>query len=269
VPGATVHRGEALYRVDNTPVLLLFGALPAYRTLSTGLEGDDVKQFEENLYALGYRGFTVDDEFSASTATAVKKWQKKLGLAETGTVELGRVLYATGPVRIDTLTATLGSALQPDKEILEYTGTIRVVTVELEVSDARLAKAGAAVRLTLPDGKVVGGKIAKVVTVIKPAVGNNPASTKIQVTATADDDQALAALDRATVTVGFTASQRENVLTVPVAALLALAEGGYGVQVVDGANTRIVAVQTGLFAGGRVEVTGEGLAEGMTVGMPS
>jgi hypothetical protein len=59
------------------------------------------------------------------------------------------------------------------------------------------------------------------------------------------------------------------VLTVPVAALLALAEGGYGVQVVGGGTTRIVAVQTGLFAGGRVEVTGDGLAEGQTVGVPS
>jgi multidrug efflux system membrane fusion protein len=65
------------------------------------------------------------------------------------------------------------------------------------------------------------------------------------------------------------AGEREDVLTVPVAALLALREGGYGVEVVEGTSTRIVAVDTGLFAGGRVEVTGEGLTEGMTVGMPS
>jgi hypothetical protein len=56
---------------------------------------------------------------------------------------------------------------------------------------------------------------------------------------------------------------------VPVAALLALREGGYGVQIVEGSTTRIVAVKTGLFSGGRVEVSGDGLAEGMTVGMPS
>jgi peptidoglycan hydrolase-like protein with peptidoglycan-binding domain len=269
VPGATVRRGDPLFRVDNTPVLLLYGALPAYRALATGDKGEDVKQFEENLYALGYRGFTVDTEYSASTAAAVKKWQKKLGLTGTGTIELGRVVYASGPVRVDSLTATLGSGLQPDKEVLQYTGTTRVVTVDLDVSDGRLAKTGAAVRLTLPGGEAVPGKIAKVVTVIKPAQGNNPASTKIEVTAAADDEQALAGLDQATITVGFTAAQREHVLTVPVAALLALAEGGYGVQVVDGANSRLVAVTTGLFAGGRVEVTGEGLTEGTTVGMPS
>ena len=79
----------------------------------------------------------------------------------------------------------------------------------------------------------------------------------------------LAGLDQATVQVDFTASKRENVLTVPVAALLALSEGGYGVQVVEGGKTRIIAVETGLFADGRVEVSGDGLREGMTVGMPS
>jgi hypothetical protein len=38
---------------------------------------------------------------------------------------------------------------------------------------------------------------------------------------------------------------------------------------VDATTTRIVAVKTGLFASGRVEVSGDGLTEGMTVGMPS
>jgi multidrug efflux pump subunit AcrA (membrane-fusion protein) len=71
------------------------------------------------------------------------------------------------------------------------------------------------------------------------------------------------------VTASFIASERKNVLTVPVAALLALAEGGYGVQVVDGATTRIVTVETGLFADGKVEITGGGLTPGTTVGMPS
>jgi len=59
------------------------------------------------------------------------------------------------------------------------------------------------------------------------------------------------------------------VLTVPVAALLALAEGGYGLEVVDGGRSSITAVETGLFADGRVEVSGSGIAAGTTVGVPS
>jgi multidrug efflux system membrane fusion protein len=54
-----------------------------------------------------------------------------------------------------------------------------------------------------------------------------------------------------------------------VSALLALAEGGYGLQLVEGGGTRYIAVQTGLFADGRVEVSGSGLTAGMRVGVPS
>jgi peptidoglycan hydrolase-like protein with peptidoglycan-binding domain len=268
-PGSIVKRGEALYRVDNTPVVLLYGSLPAYRALSPGTEGADVKQFEQNLYELGYRGFTVDEKYSDKTVSAVKKWQKALGLPQTGTVDLGRVVYAAGQVRVGTLKAVVGDALGPETGLFTYTATARVVTVELAVSDARLAHVGAAVGLTLPNGKTSAGKITKTQTVIKPAEGNNAATTKLEVFVSVDDESTLAGLDQASVDVALTASQRENVLTVPVAALLALAEGGYGVQVVDGGTTRIVAVQTGLFAGGRVEVTGGGLTEGQTVGMPA
>ncbi|GAB3139706.1 peptidoglycan-binding protein [Micromonospora sonneratiae] len=267
--GATLSRGQVLYRVDDTPVVLLYGTMPAYRTLSTGAQGTDVKQFEKNLHALGYRGFTVDETYSASTASAVRKWQGDLGLPKTGTVEPGRISYATGAVRVDSLTAAVGDAGQPGTAVLAYTGTTQVVTVELEVSDQRLARKGAEVEVVLPDGRATSGKITRILTTIKPAEGQNATKTTLLVTVSVDDQQVLATLAQATVTVGFTAAQRENVLTVPVAALLALAEGGYGLQVVEESATRIVTVQTGLFAGGRVEVSGPGLTEGMTVGMPA
>jgi peptidoglycan hydrolase-like protein with peptidoglycan-binding domain len=267
--GATIRRGQAVYRVDDTPVVLLYGSLPAYRRLAPGVEGADVKQFERNLRALGYTGFTVDDEYSDATAEAVKEWQDDLGLEETGRVEPGRIVYAPGPVRVDTRKASVGG--QAQGEVLTYTGTARVVTVELDVNDQRMARDGAAVSITLPDGKAVAGKIAATETVVDTEGEGAQAepTTKLEVTITVNDEKALAGLDQASVEVSFTASERKDVLTVPVAALLALAEGGYGVQIVEGDRTRIVAVQTGLFAAGRVEVSGPDLAEGMTVGMPS
>jgi peptidoglycan hydrolase-like protein with peptidoglycan-binding domain len=265
---AVVKRGQVLYRLDIKPVVLFYGTLPAYRALSSGTEGADVKQFERNLYALGYRGFTVDETYSAATVTAVKKWQKHLGLDQTGTVELGRIVYAAGQVRVDTQKSATGDAVQPGAAILTYTGTSPVIVAKLDVSDKRLTTNSASVEVTLPDGTQVAGKIAAAKTVIVTG-DNGDTETKIQVTVTVDDEKALAGLDQASVKVAFTASKRANVLTVPVAALLALAEGGYGVQVVDGTTTRIVTVQTGLFASGRVEVSGDGLAEGMTVGVPA
>ena len=265
--GATVQRGQALYRVDNTPVVLLYGGLPAYRDLAPGTEGDDVRQFEENLAALGYKGFTVDDEYTASTATAVKAWQGRLGLTKTGVVELGRVVYAAGPVRVDEHKAATGDPA--NGALLTCTGTGPVVTVTLEVADQRLAVVGAAVTVKLPTGKSVSGKVVKVETVITPAQGNAPAGTDLEVTVTPDDAAALEGLYQMTVEVGFTAARKEDVLTVPVSALLALAEGGYGLQVVEGSTSRIVAVELGMFAAGRVEVSGGGVTEGMQVGVPA
>jgi membrane fusion protein, multidrug efflux system len=267
--GAVVQRGQPLYKVDDRSVLLLYGALPAYRELRVGTEGADVRQFETELRALGYTGFSVDDEYTSSTADAVERWQEASGLTETGTVELGRVMYAAGPVRVASVSGSVAGSAQGG--LLNVSGTSRVVTVELDVADQRLAVEGAAVGVELPNGKSVQGTIAAVATVVEPGQGENEAETKIEVTvALGDADQAaISGFDQATVDVTFTASERKNVLTVPVAALLALAEGGYGVQLVEEGGTRIVRVETGLFSGGRVEISGDGITEGMTVGMPS
>lgn len=265
--GATVRRGKALYRIDDDPVVLLYGSLPAYRTLSAGDTGRDVEQFEQNLRALGYRGFTVDRTYSSATASAVRDWQDDLGLAETGTVDPARIVYASGAVRVSSRTAAPGDAVRPGTALLDTSGTGRVATVELDIADQRLARRGAAVRVTLPDGKVVTGRIREIETVVTPAEGQQEATTSLSVTVGFAGNPA--GLDRAAVSVAFTAATRPDVLTVPVAALLALAEGGYGLQLVDGAGTRIVAVETGLFADGRVEVSGGGITAGQTVGVPS
>jgi peptidoglycan hydrolase-like protein with peptidoglycan-binding domain len=269
--GSTVERGQAVYRVDDTPVVLLYGTLPAYRTLAPDTEGADVEQFENNLAALGYRGFTVDTKYTAATVEAVEKWQKSLGLPETGMIEQGRICYAAGPVRVDSQDAAVGAEVAPDVPLLSYTGSARLATVELDVADRRLAVKDAPVTVTLPDGKTTPGTIAGVMTAVVPADGSpgSEPTTTLEVTVTIADQNALAGLDQASVKVAFTASQRENVLTVPVAALLARSEGGYSVEVVTGKTTKIVAVETGLFADGRVEVSGKGLKEGTTVGMPS
>ncbi|MEV0645601.1 peptidoglycan-binding protein [Phytomonospora sp. NPDC050363] len=270
LPGSAVKRGKALCRVDDVPVLLLYGKLPAYRDLVPGVEGDDVEQFEENLAELGYTGLTVDETYSESTATAVRAWQADLGIAETGVVELGRVVFAPGAVRIGTHRLSIGEAVGPGSAVLDYTGMSRVVTVDLDVADERLAKKGDAIEVRLPDGERTEGKIAAVETVVDPGDGADQEDvTKLRVTVSLKDQKALDGFGEAAVKVEFTASERPDVLTVPVAALLALGEGGYGVQVVENGATRIVAVETGLFAGGRVEVSGDGLTEGMTVGMPS
>jgi peptidoglycan hydrolase-like protein with peptidoglycan-binding domain len=269
--GAVVQRGQAVFRRDDLPVPLLFGTLPFYRVLRTGVSGSDVKELEENLAALGYKGFTVDNDFSASTADAVRSWQSDLGLSRTGTVDAGQVVLASGPIRVADLRANVGDPATG--VLLTYTGTTRAVDVALDVSKQDLVKVGIAATVTLPDNSTVDGKVTAVGTVATTSGGTGsggPATTTtIDVTVSLSDQQKLGTLDGAPVSVTLVSQTRENVLTVPIGALLALAGGGYGVQVVDGEKTYYVAVTAGLFADGRVEVSGAGIADGMVVGLPA
>src|SRR6266498_6028577 len=95
--GSTVQRGQPLFKLDERPVVALYGAVPVYRTLRVGVAGVDVKQLEENLSGLGYKGFTVDNTFTAGTAAAVRDWQNSLGLPVTGAVESWQVVFTPGP----------------------------------------------------------------------------------------------------------------------------------------------------------------------------
>jgi peptidoglycan hydrolase-like protein with peptidoglycan-binding domain len=279
--GSTVERGEPLFKVDQLPVVVLYGAVPLYRTLREGVVGVDVKQLEANLFRLGYKGFTVDDTFTAATAAAVRSWRAKRGLVVTGGVELGQVVFTPGPVRVAAHVARVGATAGRGEgggtAVLSYTGTTRLVTVDLKVADQALAVKGGKVTVTIPGGKRVKGSITKVGTVATapeateapPADGASVAAdARIAVTVDIPDQKALKRLEAAPVDVDFVSQKRERVLTVPVAALLALPEGGYGVEVVEGGTTRIVPVKPGLFAAGRVEINGAGIEEGMKVGVP-
>lgn len=176
-------------------------------------------------------------------------------------------MYAAGEFRVDSLSTQVGSVIGPGTAVEKITGTSPLATVALEMSSARLAKVGATVQVTLPDEKVVPGEIINVTTVVSPGENGEASTTRIRVTI--QFDSALKSMGTAAVAVAFTAGERPDVLAVPVAALLALAEGGYGVQVVDGRTTRIVAVETGLFADGKVEITGNELRAGLKVAVPS
>jgi len=267
-PGATISRGEALYRADDDPVLLFYGSLPLYRPLRAGDTGEDVREVEANLAALGYTGFTADAGFTASTAAAVTKWQKDNGLPETGILDHTTVVISTGRVRVVSLAAQPG---QPaEGPVLAYAATTKVVTVALDVALQGLVFQGVPAQVTLPDRKTVDGVVAAVGTVATPGEGNNSAT--IEVTISVADQAALGNLVQAPVIVKLAAQTARGALTVPVAALVALAEGGYGVQVVsgaDGSGSHYVAVQLGMFANGRVQVSGDGIAEGMLVVVPS
>ncbi len=272
--GTVIERGQSLYSVENRPVLLLYGDLPAWRSLVAGMSaGPDVRQLEQSLVAMGHATeaeLTVDETFTPATAAAVKRWQKALGVEQTGSVELGQAVFLPGAIRVAEVKAEKGGSAAPGSPVFTGSTTTRVVNVDLEASKQSLVKVGDKVEVKLPGGRTTTGVVASVGSVAQTKGQGESAKQVISVTVTLDDPSATGSLDQAPVRVGVTSDSRKGVLAVPVNALLALAEGGYGVRVLDGSPTgRIVAVQTGLFARGQVEVSGDGLVEGLSVEVPA
>ena len=270
-PGSTVDRGQPLYEVDGRKIRLLFGDRPAWRTLGPDTKGVDVKQLKQNLVALGYGTAAVlgtGEAWTAATTDAVRRWQKDAGLDQDGVVDLGEIVFQPGAVIISSQSGHIGEDARPGGSVLTATPAAAVVTVGLDASKRDLIAAGDTVDIELPGGKRIPGTVASVGTSASDGGsggGGGGGNAKVQVTITPGGP--AEGLDGSPVDVYFTRRKAENVLAVPVGALLALAEGGYGVELAD--THRLVAVETGLFADGMVEVRGNGLQPGTKVVVPA
>jgi hypothetical protein len=270
--GQVIAQGRVLYRVDNHPVVLLDGATPAYRALSQGERGPDVRELNADLVTLGLANRSqVDpssDYFSAATGTALARLQARHGVAQTGTLSLGEAVFLPGPIRITDVTGTLGTSAPLDTAIAHATSTRRQVQVNIAATEQSSLRAGDRVLITLPNYQDTAGVVTQVGTV---ANGSGSTSPTIPVTIKLLDPRSAGSLDQAPVRVQITTAGVSDALIVPVTALLAQNGGGYAVETVDGHTThRLVPVTLGLFddADGLVQVSGD-LHPGQQVVVPA
>lgn len=310
--GDVIDEDQPVYALNDEPVPLLYGSVADYRAFYVGMsDGADVGQLTQDLITLGYgAGLTQTDHFSSGTAVAVGRWQHALGLPATGLILLGAVVFEPGPIRVTTVTPSVGASVNGGgggattsgggggSVVLTATSNTPIVSVDLPVTEEYLVKAGDAVSIVLPDGSsTVGGHVESVGNVAACASGGgaggggtggggtgggsaaadqSPCASggstntpTVPLTITMDGDPAGARLDQAPVDVTLTTQKVDDVLAVPVNALLALSGGGFGVDVVHDGATRLVAVTTGIYDSTLVQVRGAGLAAGMRVEVPS
>ncbi|MEU6825503.1 peptidoglycan-binding protein [Streptomyces atriruber] len=280
--GKIIERGDTVYRVDQQRIPLLYGSFPLYRTLASGSEGDDVRMLEKNLRALGYQGFTVDDTYDSATAAAVKKWQDDLNRKETGAVAAGDAVVASGARRVADVKASPGAA--PSGSILSWTGTRRIVAVDLDVQFEDLVEKGTEVTVELPDNTTVKAEVTDIGTPSTSKAadssdssgsgdsgsgsGSSDDKATLPLELTVKDQKGLGRYQAAAVQVTLKAESRKDVLVVPVSALVAQRGGGYAVEVVTADGTEYRPVKLGMFADSKVEVSGKGIKEGTVVGVP-
>jgi hypothetical protein len=270
--GDVAKLGEPLFRVNDRPVPVFFGATPMFRTLGTpGMKGSDVAVVMDNLAELGYRpGRRPNDEakaeFTPTVAKALKAWQTDAGLEPTGTLDVGQVLVLDGPVRTAAVLAQLGDPV--DGELVAVTATTRVVILSMAIAEASSLAVDTPVTVVRPDGREIPAKVASVATATPESdaeggtgQGDQP-DQRMAVVVAPDSPADVADLDAAQVEVKITTETRTAVLVVPVEALIALREGGYAVQLPGG---ELRAVETGMYSRALVEISGPGIAEGLTV----
>lgn len=264
--GAIIAQGDVLYRVDNRPTVLLHGDVPAYRAMASGDDGADVAQLQAALIDLGFAtDGLASGKFDDATLKAVLSWQLLNGAHPDGVVNLGEVVFLPDSIRVGDVVASTGEAAMNGSPVIMTSASSTFVTVELATTDQSLVAAGDLVEVELPDEVFVEGTVTSIGTV---AQTNQAGESFFEMTVTINDTEATVGLDEAPVDVAIVSDSASSVFAVPVTALLALAEGGYAVEVVDNGTTYLVGVETGLFADGLVEVSGNGLSAGLLVAVP-
>ena len=293
--GEVISEGEVLYRVNDSPVVLLHGSTPAYRTLQVGAAGPDVAELNADLVALGYATSSQLSPssrlFGSVTATALEKLQAALGLTQNGALTLGQAVFEPTGVRVTALEAQLGGGTQIGQAVMRSTSTTRQVQVALDASQQTTMAVGDRVTITLPNNQITPGVVSSVGAVATCPSSSGPggpnsssagpgmdtcsssgATPTITVGVTPSDPAATGTWDQAPVQVGITTARVPNALVVPVNALLAQSSDGYAVEVVGAAGiNHLVPVSLGLFddADGLVQVTDTRLAAGQKVVVPA
>ena len=206
---------------------------------------------------------TVHDGEAVLTATlikAIKAWQRHLELPASGELTVGSVLVLPAAVRVSALSAQVGAPATG--ELLSTTSTSKVITVLADQSEAATVDNGDHATVALSDGTTTPATVTSVGTALQAQDGGDPSSPKLTITLVLDQPSKLKRVDAADLQVSFAAQTHKQVLTVPISALLALQEGGYALQTPAGA---LIAVKTGIFADGQVEVSGTDITEGLIV----
>lgn len=279
-PGTTLTQGSHVYTVAGNNTYLLHGATPAWRSFEEGMsDGEDVLQLETALAQLGYFEATPNAHFDWNTIAAIKKWQKALTLPQNGTLPLGTVLFAPEDLRIGALKARVGDSATMETELFTASSSRQVISANLKLSDQALGVVGNSVTVRLPgSATTTTGTITSVEPPREKATEEGSKDTSkeankeriIPITVTPDDPSALEGLQEASVSLGLTSETRKGVLSVPLGALIALSADQFGLEVVDEkGEIRRVPVTVGLFAGDRVEVSGDEIAEGQRVVVPN
>jgi len=281
-----------LFWQSYVPVVAIEGdaaATPALtRDLTVGVsDGADVKLLEQMLVSGGFdpsEAIAIDDHFDSATAYAVVLWRKAIGLEPSATdvvVPKGSFVVVPSGLFVGPALVANGTALPADADVLTLTSAAREVTTTAPIGDATF-ELGATIDVEFPDGTIQPGTVVNVGNVATNTSNVPGATPSVTITIHVDNiPDSVDSFIEIPVTLRVVAQSEPNAFVVPVSALVALAEGGYALEVSDGTSaaatasgtaatpTHLIGVTPGLFTDGFVSITGKDLKAGLEVVVPS
>ncbi len=287
--GTPVETGTVLFWNGVDPVVAIVGDAAAVPALGRDLsldssDGSDVELLESMLRDGGFDpdgAMTVDDEFDAATVAAVLRWRQALGApyvdltATDATVPTGSFVVVPSGLRVGEVLVDDGTPVLSDAVVLHLTTAARQVNTSAPLGDDTFA-VGASMAVEYPDGSTATGTVVEVGTTATNASGTPGETPTVPIVIEVDTiPESTEGFVQIPVTLRVVTTDIPDALVVPVSALVALAEGGYAVERVTGTAadgttaTELVAVETGVFSDGFVEVTSDALESGQTVVVPS
>ena len=273
--GEVLDAGDTLFEVNGYPIVLLRGERPMFRPFSNDMEdGPDVQQLEQALADMelpGWEDMTINENFTPVTEDLVEEWQNRLGVEETGRIDLGFVVFVEKPLphlRGERHAGPAGGP--PSPAAFSVTGRYQEIVSNIDPGDAEIVNEDDDVEVELPDGRVSPGVVWKVARVAERLAGSQGglADPTIEVIIILLDEEASSRFDAAPVKWTITKEVTPDALVVPASALVATVDGGFSVEVVTSGSTRLVPVEVGKYVDAFVEITGGNLQEGDQVRIP-
>lgn len=267
--GDNVGTGTELYRVDERPVLVAAGAVPAYRDMAPGSAGRDVAQLQTLLTEVGLYTGPIDGKMGAGTVAATKAWQRGLGVADTGVVAASDLVFVPAlPARIalDGEVVAPGASVTGGEPVVNVLSQAPVFTAAVTDTQAAQIPVGTTVEV---GSEGVGGPWSARVESYATGADGGP----IAVLVGADGSAVCAAECDVVPALGRTIYSAQALivrpvegLVVPSAALVTLADGATAVVAEDGArvpvevsaSARGMSVVEGIEAGAQVRVPATG-----------
>lgn len=260
----TLEAGVAFYAVDELPVVAIPGLVPAYRTMTPGMSGVDVRQLQEFLVSKGYAVGTVDGRWGAGTTAAYQKWRADSSLPVRASVALGEIVFVPSLPVVTAASAglTVGALIRDGDPVLEVLAAMPRIQLALVADGTLQVPAG-----TMIDLDIDGIKVGTIATARQSQSDSGRRLVELELT----DRVAVCASWCASIPTNEVSSWPATVklkgpatgVIIPVGAIRADAGSGSVVMLADGSSR---AVELVLVVGGDAVVTG--IEEGDVIALP-